>query len=142
MQAFGLAVIGRDVEVRFLDGGDAVINVSLAFSYGKKGGDGKRQSQWVDAAMYGKRAEALAPYLTKGTKVAVTLEDVAIQTYKTREGADGHKMVGKIGQLDLASAPKSQDVAPALRSPPPPPPKPAARPAPTGFADMDDDIPF
>jgi single-strand DNA-binding protein len=86
IQIFGLARIGRDVEVRNTTGGDAVASVSLAFSYGRKGDDGKKPVQWVDGALWGKRAEALAPYLTKGTLVTVALEDAHIETFKKNGG--------------------------------------------------------
>ena len=42
MKAQGLARIGKDAEVRYTPGGTAVANVSLAFTFGKKGDDGKR----------------------------------------------------------------------------------------------------
>lgn len=139
MQAFGLARIGRDVETRSTPAGETVANVSLAFTYGRKGSDGKRPTQWVDGALWGKRAEALAQYLTKGTQVAVTLEDVAIQTFEKQDGTVATKLVGKITGIDLAGG--GQERAPA---PPPPPPKPAPPPKVDtgGFSDMDDDIPF
>ena len=60
MKAFGLARIGRDVELRTTQSGETVAGLSLAFSFGKKGADGKRPTQWVDASLWGKRAEALA----------------------------------------------------------------------------------
>ena len=41
MKAFGLARIGRDAEIRHTAGGDAVASLSLAFTYGRKGEDGK-----------------------------------------------------------------------------------------------------
>ena len=66
MKANGLARIGKDAEVRFTPSGAAVANVSLAFTYGKKGDDGKRPTQWVDASLWGQRAESLAPYIKKG----------------------------------------------------------------------------
>lgn len=139
MQGFGLARIGRDVEVRSTPAGESVANVSLAFTYGRKGSDGKRPTQWVDGALWGKRADALAQYLTKGTLVAVTLEDVAIQTFEKQDGSTASKLVGKITAIDLAGSPKDAAAAPP---PPPPPPKPKPA-APTGgFDDMDDDIPF
>lgn len=146
MQAFGLARIGRDAELRYLTNGDAVVNLSLAFSFGKKGEDGKRQTAWVDGSIFGKRAEALAPYLLKGTALAVTLEDVHIQAYTKADGTPQSKMAGKVTQLDLAGSGN------APVQPPAPAPRPAARPAPArtaapapaahGFDDMDDDIPF
>lgn len=134
---FGLARIGRDAEVRFLQDGTAVANLSLAFSYGRKV-DGKRPTQWVDAAMFGKRAEALAPYLLKGGMVSVTLEDVHIETYQGKNG-EGHKLAGTITQIELAgdgqrAAAPVQATAPA--------PRPTPKPAPN-FDDMNDsEIPF
>lgn len=140
-QLFGLARIGRDAEVRFLADGTAVTNVSLAFSYGRKV-DGKRPTQWVDAAMFGKRAEAVAPYLLKGGLVSVTVDDIHIETYQGKNG-DGHKLAGNISQIELAGDGKRAEApADAPRQAPRPAPKPAAKPAPN-FSDMDDlDIPF
>lgn len=139
LTAFGMARIGRDVEVRYLTNGDAVANVSLAFTFGKKGDDGKRQTQWVDGSIFGKRAEALAPYLLKGGQIAVTLEDVHIETFKTRDGTPGTKLVGKITGVDLVSGGEKRAEAPAR--PTPPPVAPPRRQAPFEDA-MDDDIPF
>lgn len=137
MKSFGLARIGRDVEVRRTAGGDAVASLSLAFTYGRKGEDGKRPTQWVDAALWGKRAEALAPYLLKGGLVAVTLEEVHIQTFQGSNGP-GHKLAGKVLDIELAGGGEK----PAARTAA----APARTAAPTnqasGFDDMDDDVPF
>lgn len=137
-QLFGLAYIGRDAELRHLDNGDAVCNVSLACSYGRKLDNGKRPTTWVDGALWGKRAEALAPYLTKGQAVAVTVDDVHIEEFKMRDGTPGSKIVGKISSIDLAGG--GQGRAPAPSAPPAPAPKPPAQG--TAFEGMDDDIPF
>lgn len=149
MNAYGLARIGRDVEVRFTQGGDAVANISLAFSWGKKGEGGRRQTIWVDGSLWGKRAEALAPYLLKGGLVAVTLEDVHIQTYQTRDGGEGHKLVGRVTGLDLAGGweqstePRQAAQRQPYRQPERQQQREPQRQAPsTGFDDMDDDIPF
>jgi single-strand DNA-binding protein len=139
-QLFGLARLGRDAEVRFTQGGDPVTSLSLAFNYGRKGDDGKRPTQWVDGSLWGKRAEALAPYLLKGTLLAVTLDDVHIETYQAKSG-EGHKMVGSVTQVELAGG-GAPAQAPAQRpAPAAQPSRQAARPAPN-FSDMDDDIPF
>lgn len=138
MKANGLARIGRDVELRHTPNGEAVANLSLAFTYGKRGADGKRPTQWVEAALWGKRAESLAPYLLKGQQVVAYLEDVSIQTYRKQDGTDGVKMAARVGDLELiAGQGEAQQQAPALTRAP----APAAR-APSGFDDMDDDIPF
>lgn len=136
MKSFGLARIGRDVELRRTTGGDAVASISLAFSYGRKGDDGKRPTQWVDAALWGKRAEALAPYLVKGGLVAVALEEVHIETYQGKNG-EGVKLVGRVLDIELAGGGERQAVAPAQRQ------APAPRQPSGGFEDAaDEDIPF
>lgn len=137
---FGLARIGRDAEIRHTANQDAVCSLSLAFTWGKKDSSGKRPTQWVDGSLWGKRAEALAPYLLKGTLIAVTLNEVHIETYQGANGA-ATKLAGKVLDIELAGGPTATS-APAQQ---PPAPRPAPRPAPApapNFADMDDDIPF
>ena len=95
MKAFGLARLGRDAELRTTRQGESVATLALAFSYGRKGSDGNRPTQWVDAALWGKRAEALAPYLTKGGLVSVVLEDVHIETFDGKNGP-GHKLAARV----------------------------------------------
>jgi single-strand DNA-binding protein len=141
MKSFGVARIGRDVEVRFTAQGEAVASLSLAFSYGRKGQDGKQPTQWVDAALWGKRAEALAPYLAKGHQIGVTLDDVHIETYQGKNG-EGHKLVARV--LDVQLIGNQATVAASAATARPAPAAKAAQPAlaGSGFDDMDDDIPF
>jgi single-strand DNA-binding protein len=103
MKANGLARIGKDAEVRYTPGGAAVANVSLAFTYGKKGDDGKRPTQWVDASLWGQRAESLAPYIKKGGQIVAYLEDVSIQTYVKGDGTSATKMVARLVDLEFVS---------------------------------------
>ena len=141
MKSIGLARIGRDAELRYLPQGDAVINLSLAFSYGKKGADGNRPTQWVDAALFGKRAETLAPYLLKGGLVVAYLSDVHIEAYEGKNGT-GHKLVARVDDLELAGS-KGDGAAPAQQAAKPQTTRTAPAPAPAGggFVDIDD-IPF
>lgn len=53
-------------------GGDKVLNFSLAVDNGKDKRGEKRDATWYDCALWGKRAEALAPYISKGSKLAVS----------------------------------------------------------------------
>ena len=131
---YGIARIGRDTTIRHTGQGDAVAALSLAFNYGRKGEDGKMPTNWVDGSLWGKRAEALAPHLVKGTSVMVTLNDVHVEMFTKQDGTLAAKMVGRVAEIEFAGAP-----AAARPAPPPPPPKPAA---PSGFENMDDDIPF
>jgi single-strand DNA-binding protein len=138
MKANGLARIGKDAEVRYTPGGAAVANVSLAFTYGKKGDDGKRPTQWVDASLWGQRAESLAPYIKKGGQIVAYLEDVSIQTFTKGDGTQATKMVARLVDLEFVSGGEQAS------SQPKPQPKPQAAPQShgSGFDDMDDDIPF
>ena len=140
MNGFGLARIGRDAELRKTQSGESVLSLSLAFSYGRKGDDGRRPTQWVDATMWGKRAEALAPYLQKGGLVSVTLEEVRIETFTGKNG-EGHKLAARVVDIELAGGSKDSNAAPAPQRPPAPP-RAAPAPASSGFQDVDDDVPF
>jgi single-strand DNA-binding protein len=136
MKANGLARIGKDAEVRYTPGGAAVANVSLAFTYGKKGDDGKRPTQWVDASLWGQRVESLAPYLTKGKQIVAYLEDVHIQTYTKGDGTQASKMAARIADMEFVAGGEQAE------SHPKPQPKPAPAQADSGFDDFQDDVPF
>lgn len=150
----GLMRVGRDAEVKTLPGGEKVANLSLAYNYGRADAEGKRPTQWVDAALWGKRAEALEPYLKKGTMHEFTVHDIHMEPYTDKEGFQAFKMTGNVIDVELGpkQAPsqgnQSQGQAPAARRPADQQSKP--RPANqsqstgTGFDDMDDDldIPF
>ena len=138
----GLARIGNDVEIRHTSGDDAVCNISLAFNYGKKGDDNKRPTQWIEASLWGKRAEALAQYLTKGTAVDVVLSEPHIETYQGKNG-EGHKLVGRVVEIELAGGGGREQSGESQQSRPAPAQRPAASGnANGGFNDFSDDIPF
>lgn len=67
--------IGKDAEVKFSNGGHAVLNVSVACDYQKKeGGEYKRLTQWIRCVVFGKRAESLGKILQKGMRIAASGE--------------------------------------------------------------------
>lgn len=132
----GLFTIGRDAELRRTAGGDPVAAVALAYNYGRKGQDNKQPTQWVDAALWGERATKLAEYLTKGSQFYLQIDDLHVETYDKKDGGQGVKLVGRIGQVEFTRG-QRQAQAPA----PAPAPKPTTKPS-SGFEDMDDSIPF
>lgn len=137
MNAYGLARLGRDAELRTTGNGDSVATLALAFTRRVKG---EKLTQWVDGALWGKRAEALAPYLLKGGLVAVTLEDMHIETFTGKNG-EGHKLAARVIDVELAGGSKDSNAAPAPQRPPAPP-RTAPALASSGFQDVDDDVPF
>jgi single-strand DNA-binding protein len=143
MKTIGLARMGRDAEVRYTPGGDAVCNLSLAVNYGMKGEDGNRPTQWIDATLWGKQAEALATYLVKGSVHCFALSDVHLETFTRGDGTQGTKLAARVDSVELGprQGGSDQQAAPARQAPPAGAPRPAPKPAPN-FSDMDDDIPF
>ena len=136
----GIARLGADVVVRYTPSGEAVANLSLAFNYGKKDNDGKRPSQWIDASLWGKRVDALAPYLTKGASVSVVLTEPHVETFEGRNGP-GHKLVARVLEIEFAggrrddaqsAAPNQQQRKPSVAAPT----------GGSGFDDLADDEPF
>ena len=143
-QIIGAFRIGRDAELRYLTNGDAVCNLALAADYGRKDDSGKRPTQWVEASIFGKRAEALAPYLLKGQQVYAVMGDPHIKTYEGKNG-QGHKLVARVLEIELVGGRPQGDAAPRQQAPARAP-QPQSRPAPakpsSGFDEFDDSIPF
>lgn len=63
--------IGRDAEVRSTQNGDTVAGFTVAVDT-RKGRE--KVTNWWRCSMWGKRADALSPYLLKGSSVAITGE--------------------------------------------------------------------
>jgi single-strand DNA-binding protein len=64
-------VVGKDAELRRTGNGDAVLNFSVAVDQGKDKNGNKRETRWYDASLWGKRAESLQSYITKGSKLTL-----------------------------------------------------------------------
>lgn len=152
-QMVGVFRIGNEPTLRYTQAGDPVISLSLAANYGQKDQQtGKRATQWFDASIWGKRAEALAPYLQKGNQVYVILSDLHLEHFTARDNTKGTKIVARISEIELLGGngdqqgqqhqgngandyarEKGRDPAPPRRQEPKPAPK---------MDDLDDDIPF
>lgn len=63
--------VGRDAELRRTQSGDPVLNFRLAVDNGKDKNGNKRDATWFDCAVWGKRAESLERHITKGSKLVV-----------------------------------------------------------------------
>lgn len=62
----------RDAEMRYLPSGNAVASFSLALSRSKKDGEQwVEESHFFDVSYFGRGAENVKPYLTKGKQVAI-----------------------------------------------------------------------
>lgn len=126
--------LGRDCEQRFTQSGDAVVS----FSVGVKAGFGdKSTTTWANCSMFGKRGEAVAPYLKKGTLVGVVGE-VNNREYQDKEGQKRYSLDVRVNDLTLLGCKSDR-----AESAPSQPAKPRnAQGAQGGAMDDDDQIPF
>jgi single-strand DNA-binding protein len=63
--------VGKDAVLRRTQNDDAVLSFSVAVDQGKDKNGQKRETKWYDASLWGKRAESLQSYITKGTKLTL-----------------------------------------------------------------------
>lgn len=114
--------LGKDAVVRHTQNGDAVCTLSLCYQFGYKD---KKTSQWIDATVFGKTAEALEPYLKKGKQIYAMLDDLHNEEYEGKT-----RMKGRILKITLLSDNSSNSSA-------------EKKPKETeNFNDIDDDMPF
>ena len=65
--------LGRDAELRYTPGGAAVATLNLATTevWNDKGGQRQEKTEWHRVILWGKQAESLQEYLTKGKQIYV-----------------------------------------------------------------------
>jgi single-strand DNA-binding protein len=81
--------LGRDAELRYTPGGAAVATLNLATTevWNDKGGQKQEKTEWHRIVLWGKTAESLNEYLTKGKQIYV---EGRLQT-RNWEDKDGNK---------------------------------------------------
>ena len=87
--------LGRDCELKYLQNGDAIANFSIADSMGKDKG-----TIWWNCTLYGKRAESLSQYLTKGQAVTVS-GSVTEREWTDKEGSKRKNMDVRVNDVAL-----------------------------------------
>ena len=130
------------IESRFMTNGDQVVNLSLACneSYKDKSGDKQERTEWVNVTIYGKLAEISDKYVQKGKQIYISgrmqtrkwTDKNGVERYTTDIIASDMKMLGNRGN---GSSESNESHATPSNSG-------SKSHGPTGFDDMDDDIPF
>ena len=113
--------LGKDCRTSSV-GGTSVCNFTVA---ARSGYGDKEQTLWLDCALWGRRGEALAQYLTKGQMVVVSGE------LGTREHEGKTYLTLRVAELTLAGG-KKQSAGGSGSN----------RPQQQQPADLNDDIPF
>jgi single-strand DNA-binding protein len=81
--------LGQDPELKFTQGGTAILNASIACaeSYVDRNKERQERTEWVNLVVWGKRGEALNKILSKGSRIFV---EGRLQT-RSWEANDGTK---------------------------------------------------
>ncbi|HZS06755.1 MAG TPA: single-stranded DNA-binding protein [Blastocatellia bacterium] len=89
MPAFAQLIgrLGQDPELRYTNGGNPVVNLSVASNRQKKGAEGERVSvaDWFRITVYGRDAEVIAQYAKKGSAIAFNGR-LQTESFVDREG--------------------------------------------------------
>lgn len=128
--------LGKDPETRFMPNGDAVCNFSIAVGWKSKEKEG---TEWVRINAYKQLAEICGKYLAKGSQVYISgrfktrkwQDKEGQDRYSTEIEADQMQMLG--GKSEVAAEP-AREHAKAKQD--------GFAPTPSGFAGMDEDLPF
>jgi len=130
-QWHGIGNLGKDPDVRQMNDGKTVVNLSLAISekYIDKSGEKKEITEWVNVVFFGKLADVAANYLTKGSKAYVEGK-LKTESYE-KDGQTRYitKIIGSKLEM-LGSKPVNK------------PQKASERSQSDSFDEMDSDIPF
>jgi single-strand DNA-binding protein len=81
--------VGQDPEVKSLEGGKKLANISIATNevYYKENGDKVEKTEWHRVTAWGKTAEIIEKYVTKGKEIAVEGK----LTHRSYDDKDGVK---------------------------------------------------
>lgn len=76
--------VGRDADLRSTSSGQSVASFSIAVDrrYPKKG---EQEPLWIQVAIWGKLADSISEYITKGKLVSVSGR-IDLETYEARDG--------------------------------------------------------
>ena len=115
--------LGRDPEVRYTSGGQAVATLRIATSRSwtdKQSGQRKEETEWHDVEVWGKQAEQCGEYLSKGRQVYVEGrlktdkwqdKQSGQDRYKVKVVAEGVRFLGGGAPRSAAPRPSNDEMA-------------------------------
>lgn len=114
----------RDPEVKMTQSGMAIMSLGVAVNERHKNqqtGQWEDKPNFIDCTMFGDRAQKLSPYLTKGTKVAISGR-LSQRSWQAQDGSKRSKVEVVIDDLEFmskgAAAPSAAPSAPAAPAAP------------------------
>ena len=125
--------IGNDLDLRSAPNGSHVLKINLACGddYKDKQGEKVERTNWINVVAFGKLAEIIEKYNSKGGLIGITGK-LTVRKYQDKSGQDAWStevIVSDFNFIGGQSSDRSGNSAPSS-------------PAPAPDADFDDDIPF
>lgn len=119
------------VEQRRTNDGDTVLSFSVASNTKVKN---EKVTTWVNCSIFGKRADALAQYITQGARITVC-GSLSTREYLTKKGDPGYSLECRVDDVALMGAAAESGGREERRA------APTRAPAAPDYAD-DSEIPF
>lgn len=103
----------RDAELRNTQSGMSVLSFGVAVNDRRKNQQGEWEEvpNYVDCTMFGNRAEKIAQYLTKGTKVAVEGK-LRYSKWQDKDGSNRSKLEVVVDEIEFMSSQQQHQQAP------------------------------
>ena len=100
--------VGRDPEMRYLSNGKAVVNISVAVTYKRKGeGGATEDTAWHRVTMYERLAEITGEYVRKGSLVYIT-GGLRYGKYTDKSGVEKDTTEIVAAQMQILSSPRQE----------------------------------
>jgi len=101
--------IGKEIELKYLQNGNAVANFSIAINQDyKKDGQKVEKTSWFDITTFGKTAENVNQYFRKGSMIGITGE-LEQQAWKAPDGTNRSKVIIKMQSFTFIDKKEQQD---------------------------------
>lgn len=95
--------LGKDAELKQLNSGDSILNFSVADSQGRD-----KPTIWWNCTLFGKRADSLGQYLTKGQSVTV-VGTASEQVWTDKNGQERKSLSIRVNDVALQGGRKDAE---------------------------------
>ena len=98
-----VGTLGKDPEIRYLDNGNAVVNISVATNESWKNretGEAQQRTEWHRIVIFGKLGEIASTYLKKGSQ-AYFEGKIKTSKWQDQEGNDRYSTEIVASQMEM-----------------------------------------
>lgn len=108
----------RDAELKYTQGGMAILVFTLAFNDRRKnqGGEWEDKPNYIDCKILGDRAAKIQPYMAKGTK-AVIQGRLQYESWDGKDGSKRSRIVALVDEVEFTTRGNGQQVAQQVTQP-------------------------